>query len=144
MTERQKLIAQKLAMQSAKNKLKQLSGVAVSELYGENQNPALNELTAAYRATFSDHQEPYSRLPYKSSKEKICSWIIDAMELKEQGEYVLSLLFQFHSVNDPGADLFFGRFIGKSAVWFLMIRKCSAIRCGQFVQSRILVFSIKL
>lgn len=87
MTERQKLIAQKLAMQSAKNKLKQLSGVAVSELYGENQNPALNELTAAYRATFSDHQESYSRLPYKSSKEKICSWIIDAMELKEQGEY---------------------------------------------------------
>lgn len=45
------------------------------------------KLIAAYRSTFSGNQEPYNRLPYKSSKEKICSWIIDAMELKEQGEY---------------------------------------------------------
>ena len=87
MTERQKLIAQKLAIQSDRNKLKQLSGLAVSELYGENQNLVLNELTAAYRSTFLDNQEPYNRLPYKSSKEKICSWIIDTMDLKEQGEY---------------------------------------------------------
>ena len=87
MTERQKLITQKLAIQSAKNNLKQLSGIAVSELYGENPNPALNELTAAYFSTFPDNPEPYSRLPYKSSKEKIYSWIIDTMELKEQGEY---------------------------------------------------------
>ena len=87
MTERQKLIAQKLAIQSAKNKLKQLSGVVVLEVYGENQNPALNELTAAYRSTFSDNQESYSRLPYKSSKEKICSWMINTMERKEKGEY---------------------------------------------------------
>lgn len=87
MTERQKLIAQKLAIQSAKNKLKQLCGVTVSELYEENQNPALNELTAAYLSAFADNTEPYSRLLYKSSEEKICSWIIDTMELKEQGEY---------------------------------------------------------
>lgn len=87
MTERQKRIAQKLAVQSAKNKLKQISGIEVSELYGEGQNPALNELVAAFRSGYSDHQEPYSRLFYKSSKEKIYSWIIDTMELKEQGEY---------------------------------------------------------
>lgn len=87
MTERQKLIAQKLAIQSTKNKLKQLCGIAVSELYEENQNPALNELTAAYLSTFADNPEPYSRLHYKSSEEKICSWIIDTMELKEQREY---------------------------------------------------------
>lgn len=87
MTERQKRIAQKLAIQSAKNKLKELSGIAVSELYEENQNLALNELAAAYFSTFSDNQEPYSRLPYQSSKEKIYSWIIDTMELKEQREY---------------------------------------------------------
>ena len=87
MTERQKRIAQKLAIQSAKNKLKELSGIAVSELYEENQNLALNELAAAYFSTFSDNQEPYSRLPYQSSIEKIYSWIIDTMELKEQREY---------------------------------------------------------
>ncbi len=87
MTERQKRIAQKLAVQSAKNKLKQLSGIAVSELYGENQNPALDRLAAAYLSSFSDNPKPHSRLPYKSPEETICSWIIDTMELKAQGEY---------------------------------------------------------
>lgn len=87
MTERQKLIAHKLAIQSAKNKLKQLSGIAASEPFWENENPALKELAEAYLSTFADNPKPYSRLPYKSSEEKIYSWVIDTMELKEHGEY---------------------------------------------------------
>lgn len=86
-TERQKIIAHKIKIQSAKNKLKQIPGIAVLELYEENENPALNECYSVYFSTFGDALEPYSRLPYKSSDEKVCSWIIDTMELKEHREY---------------------------------------------------------
>ena len=89
MTERQKIIARKLAIQSAKNKLKQISGIALLKLFGENENPSLNELCSAYFSTFEYNLEPYSKLPYKSPKEKIFSWIIDTMELREKGEYYL-------------------------------------------------------
>ena len=89
MTERQKIIAYKLAIQSAKNKLKKISGIALLELYGENENSALNALCSAYLSTFEYNLEPYSKLPYKSPKEKIFSWIIDTMELREKGEYYL-------------------------------------------------------
>ena len=89
MTERQKIIAYKLAIQSAKNKLKKISGIALLELYGENENSALNALCSAYLSTFKYNPKPYSKLPYKSPEEKIFSWLVDTMELKEHGEYFL-------------------------------------------------------
>jgi len=89
MTERQSLIAHKIAVQSAKNTLKQISGICVLEIYEENENQDLNELYAAYTATYGYHERPYGKLPYNSSEEKINSWIIDAMDLKEQREYFL-------------------------------------------------------
>ena len=81
MTERQKIIARKLARQSAKNKLKQISGIALLKLFGENENPALNELCSAYFSTFEYNLEPYSKLPYKSPKEKIFSSTIFRIHL---------------------------------------------------------------
>ena len=68
MTERQKIIAYKLAIQSAKNKLKQIPGIALLELYGENENSALNALCSAYLSTFKYNPKPYSKLPPQSLK----------------------------------------------------------------------------
>lgn len=87
MTERQKLIAHKLSIQSAKNKLKRIPGIAVLELYEGIENIALNEWNLIYLSSFGYAQKPYSRLSYKSSEEKVCSWIIDTMNLKEHREY---------------------------------------------------------
>lgn len=86
MTERQKIIAHKLTIQSAKNKLKQIPGIAVLELYEENENFALNKCFSEYSSTYN-YEKPYSRLSYKSSEEKVCSCIIDTMGLKEQHNY---------------------------------------------------------
>ena len=89
MTERQSLIARKIAIQSTKNMLKQLSGLDVLKIYEDNENRDLNELYSAYTSTFEYNEKPYSKLPYHSSEEKINSWLIETMELKEQGEYFL-------------------------------------------------------
>ncbi len=89
MTERQNLIAHKIAVQSAKNTLKQISGICVLEIYEENENHDLNELYSAYTVTYGYNEKPYSKLPYNSSEEKISSWLIDTMGLKEQREYFL-------------------------------------------------------
>ena len=87
MTERQKTIAHKLAIQSAKNKLKRIPGIDVLELYEEDENLSLNECYLAYSSTYGYDQKPYSKLPYTSSEEKVCSWIIDTMNLKEHHTY---------------------------------------------------------
>ena len=87
MTERQKIIAHKIAIQSAKNKLKRIPGIAVLELYEEDENLALNECYSIYYDSFGYDQKPYSGLSYKSPEEKVCSWIIDTMNLKEHREY---------------------------------------------------------
>lgn len=87
MTDRQQLIARKAALQSAKNKLRGLSGVCVLEIYEGNRK--LDKLYLDYAATYGCIKEPRSRLPFNCSKEDIVSWIIDIMGLKEQKEYFI-------------------------------------------------------
>ncbi len=87
MTERQKIIAHKLTILSAKNKLKRIPGITVLELYEENENLALNECYSAYSSAYGYAQKPYSRLSYKSPEKKVCDWIIDVMDLKQYCEY---------------------------------------------------------
>lgn len=89
MTQRQSLIAHKIAIQTAKNTLNQLSGIDVLHVYEDQENQDLNELYAAYTSTYSYNVPPYSKLPYHSSEENIYSWLIETIELKEQGEYFL-------------------------------------------------------
>jgi hypothetical protein len=88
MTERQAIIAHKITVQAAKNKLKRIPGIAVLELYGENENLALNECASRYFSISCGYdQKPYSRLFYKSPEETVCSWMIDTMNLKEHRAY---------------------------------------------------------
>lgn len=47
MTERQKLITYKQAVQAAKNKLKQMPGIEALSIIGLNENPRLNEMFSA-------------------------------------------------------------------------------------------------
>ncbi len=89
MTERQKIIAHKIAVQSTKNALKQIAGIAVLDIYTENENQGLNELYAAYASTYGCDWKPYSKLPYQASEEQIFDWIIDTMDLKETEYFFL-------------------------------------------------------
>lgn len=89
MTERQKIIAHKIAIQSAKNILRQIAGIEVLEIYEENENQGLNELYSAYTSTYEYDWKPSGRLSYRSSEERICSWIIDTMGLKETEYFLL-------------------------------------------------------
>lgn len=89
MTERQKLIAHKIAVQRTKNTLKRLDGVDVLEIYTENENQGLNALYAAYSATYETGWEPCSRLPWQSPDGKIWSWLIDTLGLREKEYFLL-------------------------------------------------------
>lgn len=87
MREQQSLIAHKIAIQSTKNMLKQLTGIDVLKIYENKENQELNKLYSAYCSTYDYNDAPYSKLPYHSSEEKVCQWLIEIMELKKQGEY---------------------------------------------------------
>jgi len=87
MTERQKLIAYKQALQAAKNKLKQMPGIEALSIIGLNENPRLNEMFSAYSSTYGNDVEPYSRLSFYSPVEMVYSWIAETMGLKEHNEY---------------------------------------------------------
>ena len=88
MTERQRLIARKQAMQAAKNKVRKLEGIQVLDLFERETNIPLNE---AYRkgcfAICSYSQLPHSRLPHGSSASQIAVWILQTMDLQEGYEY---------------------------------------------------------
>lgn len=87
MTERQKLIAYKQAVQAAKNKLKQMPGIEALSIIGLNENPRLNEMFSAYTSTYGNDVEPYSRLSCSLPVEMVYSWIAETMGLKENNEY---------------------------------------------------------
>lgn len=87
MTERQKLIAYKQAVQAAKNKLKQMPGIEALSIIGLNENPRLNEMFSAYSSTYGNDVEPYSRLSFYSPVEMVYFWIAETMGLKEHNEY---------------------------------------------------------
>lgn len=87
MTERQKLIEYKQAIQSAKIKLKQMDGIDVLEIFGPNEPDWLNELFRAYSTTYGCDVKPCSKLPCSSSAEAVYSWTIDTMGLRENKEY---------------------------------------------------------
>lgn len=87
MTERQKLIAYKQAVQAAKDKLKQMPGIEALSIIGLNENPRLNEMFSAYSSTYGNDVEPYSRLSFYSPVEMVYSWIAETMGLKEHNEY---------------------------------------------------------
>lgn len=61
MTECQKLIAYKQAVQAAKSKLKQMPGIEALGLVGLNGNPRLSEIFSAYTSTYDNDVEspPY-------------------------------------------------------------------------------------
>lgn len=89
MTQRQTLIAHKQTVQAAKNKLKQINGIAVLELFENHENTRLNEMFSAYTATYAYAYDakPDRKLPYNAAEEAVYAWIIDGMGLKEQNEY---------------------------------------------------------
>ena len=88
MTERQKLIAHKKNVLYTKARLQQMTGIEVIKIFEQTEPEELNKIYSAYTsfAYFYDY-EPYSRLPYDSSKFEIYSWIISVMGLKEGAEY---------------------------------------------------------
>lgn len=87
MTERQKLIAYKQAVQAAKNKLKQMPGIEALSIIGLDENPRLNEMFSAYTSTYGNDVETYSRLSCSLPVEMVYSWIAETMGLKENNEY---------------------------------------------------------
>lgn len=88
MTERQRLIARKQAMQAAKNAVRKLEGIQVLELFERGANRQLEELYQICQPEMCSYfQEPYSRLPHGSSEPEICAWILKNTGLYSGHEY---------------------------------------------------------
>lgn len=91
MTERQKLIAHKQSIQFAKRILSQIEGIQIVQLFQETEPQGLNELYTAYiqHYTYDNSLEPYSRLDYQSSPQKIYSWVMDTLKLSPKTKYFI-------------------------------------------------------
>jgi hypothetical protein len=89
MSQQEGLLAHKIAIQSTKNMLKQLSGIDVLKIYENNENQELNELYLAYCSRYDYNEEPYSQISYDCSEEEIYQWLIDIMELKQEEYFFL-------------------------------------------------------
>ena len=73
---------------AAKRKLMSIDGIQVVEVYEKGQNQELNSMYSSYISNvYKKNAMPYSRLPEKSSKAQVYSWVIDTMGLKEGQEY---------------------------------------------------------
>ena len=88
MTERQLLILERKNLLTAKRRLMSIDGIQVVEVYEKGQNQELNSMYSSYISNvYKKNAMPYSRLPEKSSKAQVYSWVIDTMGLKEGQEY---------------------------------------------------------
>lgn len=82
MYEKKQLLAEKIKIQQAKNKLKLLEGIQVLVLLEHDENITLHNIFEDYRASMcSQNTAPYSKLSENSSSQKIYSWIISVLHL---------------------------------------------------------------
>ena len=88
MGEHRQLLEEKLQLQRAKNRLRELRGVTVEALLAKDSAPQLDKLLAEYAHTsYEQNTPPHSRLPLTAEENVIWAWLETELSLETGAMY---------------------------------------------------------